>query len=641
MSAHRFLRLLHRFLMAALLVAAADGGPALATHQADVPVLPSASEFDVLFKRLDIGDLTALGAEGQRKFLAQLQQLLPAGDVQRQRLLDTLRCNLEFPDRPRQGFDFADHKLAEALAAHDTHAAIRFYYCRGDYQEVLTTTRDALADYERGIALARASNDSAMLGLGLQERGSTYSLLGIYGKALADLLEARRLYVQAELSEIASQTLLDIGTTYRRLGYPEKAREYLGQSVEHAKHVGDNDSLFISTLQLGYADQEAGKSEAALTTQQRALALALGTGKRANEAAAQLAIASVLSDLQRFPEALQLLDKADAGFAAGGDHASTGMAHHERGRALAGLHQHQRALVEFERAETLFKASGNQRYLETLYREKAVTLEALQNTPAALSAYKQFLAAHDAVAKERADQQTQMLREQFDTDRAEFENARLRSEQAMKDRQVQNLQSVRHWQQVAMGLLAILLGLLGLLAIRQLARLRNWKRMASLDPLTGAANLRGVEQFAAVALRRARTEHQPLALLAIDLDEFKRINDGFGHPVGDRVLAQIAHACADALRDGDLLGRTGGEEFLAILPNTSREHAMDIAERLRRRVEALEISELPAGTRVTISIGVAEMQPYEETVANLMQRADKALYSAKQQGRNKVVAADL
>lgn len=626
--------------MAALLVAAADGISAFATHQADAPALPSASEFDSLFKRLDIGDLTALGAEGQRKFLAQLQQRLPAGDVQRQRLLDTLRCNLDFPDLPQQGFDFADRKLAEALAAHDTHAAIRFYYCRGDYQEILTTTRDALADYERGIALARASNDAAMLGLGLQERGSTYSLLGIYGKALADLLEARRLYVQGELTEMASQTLLDIGITYRRLAYPEKAREYLGQSVEHAKHVGDSDSLFVSTLQLGYADQEAGKSEAALATQQRALALALGTGKRSNEAAAQLAIASVLSDLQRFPEALQLLDKADAGFAAGGDHASTGMAHYERGRALAGLHQPQRALGEFERAEAAFKAGGNQRYLETLYREKAGTLDALQNTSAALSAYKQFLAAHDAVAKERADQQTQMLREQFDTDRAEFENARLRSEQAMKDRQVQNLQSVRHWQQVAMALLAILLGLLGLLAIRQLARLRNWKRMASLDPLTGAANLRGVEQFAAVALRRARTEHQPLALLAIDLDEFKRINDGFGHPVGDRVLARIAHACADALRDGDLLGRTGGEEFLAILPNTSREHAMDAAERLRRRVEALEISELPAGTRVTISIGVAEMQPYEETVANLMQRADKALYSAKQQGRNKVVAAD-
>lgn len=602
--------------------------------------MPSASAFDTLFARLDVGDLTSRDAAAQRVIEKQLQQLLPSGDAHRRRLLDTVRCNLDFVNATQDGFAFADAKLAEALSAHDDSAAIRFYYCRGGYQQSLKTARDALADFERGIALARAINDDPMLAVGLELRGGTYSLLGIYGKALADLLEARHVFTQHELNEMASQIVLDIGITYRRLGYPDKAREFLSQAVEHAKRVGDNDSVFLATLQLGYADQESGHADSAIATQHKALSLVAGGDDHASIAAAQLAIASVLVDLHRYAEALKYLDAADAGFAQAGDHASTGMAFFERGRALAKLKQPQNAMSEFARAETIFKSSGNQRYLETLYLAKAQTLETLGQQAAALAEYKRFLAAHDAVAKERADQQAQMLREQFDTDRAELENARLRSEQAMKDRQVQSLQSVRRWQQVAMGLLAILLGLLALLAIRQLARLRNWKRMASLDPLTGVANLRGVEQFAAATLRRARSEHQALTLLAIDVDEFKRINDGYGHPVGDRVLCQIARACVDALRDGDLLGRTGGEEFIAILPNTQREHALEVAERLRRRVETLEIVELPAGLRVSISVGVAHLHGADETVASLMQRADAALYRAKAQGRNQVVEVE-
>ena len=138
-----------------------------------------------------------------------------------------------------------------------------------------------------------------MLAAGLQARGGMYSLLGIYGKALADLLEARRLFAEQELDEASSQILQDIGITYRRLGYPDKAREYLNQAIAHEKRVGDTESLYISALQLGYADQETGQYESALATQQHALELANATGDRDSMASANLAIASVLIDLRR------------------------------------------------------------------------------------------------------------------------------------------------------------------------------------------------------------------------------------------------------------------------------------------------------------------------------------------------------
>ena len=642
MPAHRSSCVPHLLLLATTLfagpaVAAAAAGTAPAAATAP---MPSAAAFDVLFKRLDIGDLTALSASEQRKVVKQLAQLLPPGDAHRARLLDTQRCGLDYINDNQKGYEFADAHLAAALAAHDAAAAIRFYYCRGGYQESLKTPRDALADFERGIDLARSSGDDAMLATGLQARGGMYSLLGIYGKALADLLEARRLYTAQELDEAASQTLQDIGITYRRLGYPDKAREYLNQAIAHEKRVGDTESLYISTLQLGYADQETGKYESALATQQRALELASTTGDRTNVAAANLAIASVLTDLHRYAEAEPALQQAAVRFSSAGDRADAGMLAYERGRALAGLHEAHKALAEFAKAETAFRTSGNRRYQEMLFRAQAKSFEAAKQPAAALAAYKNFLAAHDAVARERSNQQAQMLREQFDTDRAKMENLRLKGEQAMKDRQVEALKRVRHWQQVAMGLLAILLGLLSLLAIRQLARLRNWKRMASLDALTGVANVRGVQQFANTAMRRARAQNEPLTILAIDLDEFKRINDAFGHPAGDRVLREVARACAAALRDGDLLGRIGGEEFLAVLPGTLADHAVDVAERLRRRVETLELAELPGGLHVSISIGVAEMLPHDRDVTALIERADTALYRAKTLGRNRVVSAD-
>ncbi|MDE1885083.1 MAG: GGDEF domain-containing protein [Xanthomonadaceae bacterium] len=642
MPAHRSRRVLHLLLFAATLIS----GPAVAAPAAgaapamSAAAMPSSTAFDALFKRLDVGDLTALSAVEQRKVVKQLEQLLPPGDAHRARLLDTQRCGLDYINNTQKGYAYADTHLADALAAHDDAAAIRFYYCRGGYLESLQTPRDALADFERGIDLARASGDDAMLASGLDARGSMYSLLGIYGKALADLLEARRLFTAQELDEAASQILQDIGITYRRLGYPDKAREYLDQAIAHEKRVGDSESLYISTLQLGYADQETGHYETALATQQRALELAAGTDNRTSIAAANLALASVLTDLHRYAEAQQALQKAADGFAATGDRSDMGMLAYERGRALAGLNDPHKALAEFAIAEKEFKISGNRRYQEILYRAQAKSLEATKLPAAALAAYKNYLSAHDAVDKERANQQAQMLREQFDTDRAKLENLRLKSEQAMKDRQVKALQRVRRWQQVAMGLLAILLGLLSLLAIRQLARLRNWKRMASLDALTGVANLRGVQQFANAAMRRARAQNEPLTVLAIDLDEFKRINDAFGHPAGDRVLREIARACAGALRDGDQLGRIGGEEFLAVLPGTLADHAVDVAERLRRRVETLEIPDLPEHLRVSISIGVAEMLPHDRDVATLIERADAALYRAKALGRNRVVSAD-
>jgi len=631
-------KLLLRLWTGAALGTALVFGAAVAASN-DATPFPSAAAFDVLYKRLETGDLSVVDNEQQLKYLAQLKQLLPPGDAHRQRLLDSQHCSLDFKNSNQRGFDFAEAKLAEALQAKDETAAARFYYCRGGYRESLSAPRDAVADFELGMGLARHAGDDMLLAAGLEARGGEYSLLGVHGKALADLLEAQRIFVQGELPEAASGTLQSIGVAYRRLGYPEKAREYLSQSIEHAQKMDDHESQYISLLQLGYAEEEAGHFDKALQSEQSAMDIAKALDERASIAAANLAMASVYTSLHRYQDALTAVQKAETDFAAVGDLADVGMVQFQRGRAMAGLGQQHKALENFARAELEFESAGNQRYQEMLRLAKAQSLEADGQAAVALAEFKRYLSVHDAVERGRLDQQAQMLRAQFDTDRSNLENARLKTEQTLKDRQVESLEHVRRWQEVAMGLLAVLIGLLALLIIRQLRRLGRWKRMASLDPLTGVANRRGIEYFTRSAIRRARARRESLAVLALDLDRFKQINDSYGHAAGDRVLQHIARACLDALRDGDLLGRIGGEEFLVILPGSTLEHATDIAERLRVRVETLPLEDLPAGLRITISVGVAQMTAQDAGFADLERRADEALYRAKAEGRNRVVGA--
>lgn len=173
--------------------------------------------------------------------------------------------------------------------------------------------------------------------------------------------------------------------------------------------------------------------------------------------------------------------------------------------------------------------------------------------------------------------------------------------------------------------------------LHELARSREAAtRLANRDALTGVLTRRHFGELAAreqaLALRRA----WPISVLMIDVDHFKAVNDRHGHPTGDAVLAHVAHQCLGMLRSGDLFTRWGGEEFVALLPATDADGALEVAERLRAGVADAVLPELRH--RITASIGVATGTG-EETIDALIARADAAMYAAKRAGRNRVEAA--
>lgn len=158
---------------------------------------------------------------------------------------------------------------------------------------------------------------------------------------------------------------------------------------------------------------------------------------------------------------------------------------------------------------------------------------------------------------------------------------------------------------------------------------------AMTDPLTGLHNHQYFQDRLAEEFQRARREERPLALLLIDIDNFKTINDLAGHRAGDRVLKQIAAAMNDSTRVTDVTCRTGGDELAILAPDTEPDMALDVAERLLRNVGQIEIPELLDAPHPSVSVGCCAYPSLATSVAELSERADEALYMAKERGRNR------
>lgn len=206
------------------------------------------------------------------------------------------------------------------------------------------------------------------------------------------------------------------------------------------------------------------------------------------------------------------------------------------------------------------------------------------------------------------------------------------------------LDELRLVQRVTFGIMLAVILIEGLLVFNPLVRrVRNvaqkFYTLATRDHLTGSANRRHASQIGETNWAAARRYAQPMSVLMFDIDHFKTINDCYGHDAGDQAIVEFAALVHSMLRSSDTLGRWGGEEFVAILPNTPLEGAHHLAERIRKSVAKDDLR--LAGVRVgfTVSIGVACIDPCDESFWAMIKRADDALYGAKASGRNRVELA--
>jgi diguanylate cyclase (GGDEF)-like protein len=171
------------------------------------------------------------------------------------------------------------------------------------------------------------------------------------------------------------------------------------------------------------------------------------------------------------------------------------------------------------------------------------------------------------------------------------------------------------------------------------ARLVNeLQRLSRHDVLTGLLNRRAMEEALESELERSRRTREPFAVMMLDLDHFKRINDQHGHPVGDLALKHVAKVLTSAMRKGDSVARFGGEEFIVLMPGTRLNDAEPLAEKLRGVLEASPLTHSAGAVNLSVSVGVAQWRHAADDASRVLSRADAALFQAKVQGRNCVVA---
>ncbi len=191
------------------------------------------------------------------------------------------------------------------------------------------------------------------------------------------------------------------------------------------------------------------------------------------------------------------------------------------------------------------------------------------------------------------------------------------------------------------GDMALLESLMGLLIcpLRNALQYRNALQSALIDPLTQVGNRIALERSLQRELLIAERQQQPLSLLAIDIDHFKRINDNYGHACGDQVLQAVTSSITSVIRGSDMIFRYGGEEFVVLLTNTPAEGAMIIAQRIRQFIENKSFVNRGNTLKTTVSIGISSLDR-DDCNQSLFDRADAALYKAKKHGRNRVESSN-
>jgi diguanylate cyclase (GGDEF)-like protein len=592
-----------------------------------------------------LSELTQLenGFQPHRDFQARVQGL--SGQIDATHPLYGRLVSLQCWAQPAENtsdysaaITFASQQLQQARARQDKLTEIALLNCRGWHNQLLGEMTNARRDYDAAFKLAEAAGAQRLMADALSYRGNMQAYQGQLAAGLKDQLVAHDLYERLGLEAWRLHQLGEIANTYRRMEVFDRALEYFKELENAYLQQGDEENLNDIRAQLGILYSDTGRHAEALALFTGAASYFKGKGWSMDEAWALTEVAHSQLKLGRVNEALVHLQQAETllNRKQETDAATLGQWRLVMGLAEEAHGRLNRALYFLAVAEPIFIQEHNKRFLGTIYRVQARILEKQGEAAAALASLKRYVAIREALERDLGAQRSIQMRFEFDLARKEVENENLKTHQALQAQLLDRVQERRYWQTLV-TVLALLL--LGSMVLYQLSRSRKMRRLAMTDELTGIHNRRQIQAKAQTMLQQAKSLDQPFSLLLIDIDHFKQINDGWGHQAGDRVLVAVANCISEALRSLDRVGRNGGEEFLVLLPDTLLAEAVEVAERVRQQVAALQVAELPAEYPVRVSIGCAQLRE-GESLSELIHRADEAMYSAKQGGRNRVCRAD-
>ncbi len=425
----------------------------------------------------------------------------------------------------------------------------------------------------KGLTIARNLINPIPMGEILLNIGIAYLFAGDLNQALSRFKKSLQIFQSSDDLKMLAYAYCNLAAVYKLMGEDDIYLQYADRSQRFAEQIG-SDYIKIDLLrQRGQHQFNQGNIERSLEHFQESLILSQKHGYQADEVAAAIWISEVDCQL---------------------------------GNTAAAADRLTEALVwarKYRYEEGCLRA----------YHKLSQIFASAEDYPQAYENLKAFYELEQRISKEKNELRFKTIETVYRTQAIQKEARIIQT----KNEQLEKEIAERKWVEEA---------------LRQSED--KYRRLANLDALTVLNNRRFFYELAIIEMRRVRRYRHPMCILMIDIDRFKKINDRLGHLAGDQVLTWVARCLEEFLREVDIIGRFGGEEFIVLLPETDEEQGKGVAQRLCRQFADADFEIRNEHIHITVSIGLSSFEP-ESTLDSLIDHADQAMYAAKQAGRNR------
>lgn len=580
------------------------------------------------------------GQQETDSLLEEYKQLIANDDHVRQQIYVRLNCWNKKSDTNQelaQNIEYAQQQLIIYAEPYPSEINTDLLLCISHYKQLSGQLDEAYQGLSTAIKNAYQIENPKLIADGRSIRGAILSYQGNYSAALEDLITAQHLYEKINDTYWANENLNQLATSYRRFGDAETALKYQIKLEQTYHDAGRHLEAERVNIQIAFSLEELDRIDESTQRYKKSLAYWQAKKDKVAIADTQVNLAGNYIKQGKIDQALILLSQAEPHVPLQNNSTYSFMSLFFS-KAYLAKKDYDKALKYSQQAIKNLKKDGNKRGQAQSLQVQSDIYFAKGDIENAYHTLTAFIRIHLTLDKQNISDRNAEMQARFDTDKVLNENELLLKSGKDKELQLQIMQRNDSMQIVIIALVAIILIIVSVYAYKQVKRKRTFQTLALTDELTGLSNRRDTYNQGSHFIQQAKLSRKPFSIISFDADHFKQVNDTLGHDVGDKVLVKLAAITMAMMRENDVVGRVGGEEFLVLLPNISHSQAVEIAQRLINNIATYDWSQISSGLHQTVSAGVASLEN-ETTLSPLLLKADHALYSAKTDGRNCVRSA--
>ncbi|WP_448569323.1 diguanylate cyclase [Thalassotalea ganghwensis] len=542
----------------------------------------------------------------------------------------------------QQSKELATKALNEAKKlSHPNVVVAELYYAKGYAIENLGDYDKAIQNYERGLEIAESVGDKKNIATGLINLGAMYYQVEKFDRALIVFNDALNIASKTEDAELLGYVYSELGILYSYLYEEEKSKNFFQKSYEHYLKAGKIYYAYNSLFMIGQFHALNKNYEQAIAINKEIVehASEIGNLELVASAYSGLAWSYILKEDSNPEAAYHYMQIAEQYAQQSERHEAPLTFGLNKAFFLFELKKYDEALDTASDLEKLInedeKLVNTWSKYDLLYLKSEVYYKK-ESYQQAYNAQKQFLEFAFEIRDRSNYKEVEDLRMRYESEQADLQKQILAEQEKVQSIKLEDARYQQTSRHIIIAFSVVVILLLAWFLIKIIRGQRQLLKLSHTDVLTGVVNRRRLMELGKFMYSQAGESTDSLSVLMLDVDDFKAINDNYGHKAGDRVLKSIAELSNTLMRGSDEFGRFGGEEFIALLPDANLEQAVEVANRLCREISGHDWSAL-VQEKVTVSIGVASYDnDKHKDIDDIIKEADLLLYKAKSLGKNQV-----